>query len=125
MPGATRQAEPIVYQTKSVVQQIAISRGGNQNDQYLIFIDGNRDIFCAALKTDANFEIYKIGEVSRRKDAVLRTQKCEFSLLLLKALKYCRQCGAVKQTYWSVCMMTATAFGIVRAKLAWIQRSSR
>lgn len=63
MPGATRQTEPIVYQTKTVVQQIAVSRGGNQNDQYLIFIDGNRDIFCAALKTDANFEIYKIGEV--------------------------------------------------------------
>lgn len=62
MPGATRQAEPIVYQTKSVVQQIAVSRGGNQDDQYLIFIDANRDIFCATLKSDANFEIYKIGE---------------------------------------------------------------
>lgn len=43
----------------------------------------------------------------------------------MKALKYCRQCGAVRQTYWSVCTTTATAFGIVRARLAWIQRSSR
>lgn len=72
MPGATRQTEPIVYQTKTIVQQIAVNRGGNQNDQYLIFIDGNRDIFCAALKTDANFEIYKIGKYVYRHLRYLR-----------------------------------------------------
>lgn len=48
-----------------------------------------------------------------------------FSPLRSQALKYCRPCGAVTQTYWSVCMTIAIAFGIVRVKHAWIQRSLR
>lgn len=97
MPGATRQTEPIVYQTKTIVQQIAVSRGGNQNDQYLIFIDGNRDMFCAALKTDVNFEIYKIGEGARN----LCCLKSEWRLISghLQAHKYCPRCGVAKPTY--------------------------
>lgn len=61
MPSATRQTEPVVHQTKAIVQQIAVSRAGSLNDQYLVFIDSNRDLFCAPLKNDANFEIFKIG----------------------------------------------------------------
>lgn len=62
MPGATRQTEAIPYQTKSAVQQIAVSRAGNLSDQYLVFIDVNRDIFCTSLKSDGSPEIYKIGK---------------------------------------------------------------
>lgn len=50
-----------MFQTKTAVRQVAVSRSGNQSDQFLVFIDENRDIFCTALKNDGHFETYKIG----------------------------------------------------------------
>lgn len=61
MPGASRQNEVTTCHTKTTVQQIAVSRAGTIDDQYMVFIDTNRDIFCASLKNGSNFEIYKIG----------------------------------------------------------------
>lgn len=61
IPGASRQNEPTVCQTKTSVQQIAVSRAGAMQDQYLVFIDRNRDVYCTSLKADSNFEIFKIG----------------------------------------------------------------
>lgn len=61
IPGASRQNEASVCQTKTSVQQIAVTRAGMINDQYLVFVDSNRDMFCTSLKSDASFEIYKIG----------------------------------------------------------------
>lgn len=59
IPGASRQNEPSTCQTKTIVQQIAVSRAGSIDDQYLVFVDRNRDLFCTSLRT--NFEVYKIG----------------------------------------------------------------
>lgn len=62
VPGALRQTDAPVLQTKTNVQQIVVSRAGTASDQYLVYIDGNRDIFCVSLSSDSNFVIYKIGE---------------------------------------------------------------
>lgn len=61
VPGASRQNDAIVCQTKTSVQQLAASRAGSIEDQYVVFVDRNRDLFCTSLKTDSQFEIYKIG----------------------------------------------------------------
>lgn len=61
IPGASRQNEPSTCHTKTIVKQISVSRAGSIDDQYLVFVDRNRDLFCTSLKTDTSFEIYKIG----------------------------------------------------------------
>ncbi|XP_031630866.1 intraflagellar transport protein 80 homolog isoform X2 [Contarinia nasturtii] len=61
IPGASRQNDITTCHTKTTVQQIVVSRAGAINDQYMVFIDTNRDIFCTSLKNDSTFEIHKIG----------------------------------------------------------------
>lgn len=61
IPGASRQNEVTTCHTKTTVQQVAVTRAGAISDQYMVFIDGNRDIFCTSLKNGSNFEIHKIG----------------------------------------------------------------
>lgn len=63
IPGASRQNELITCHTKTTVQQVAVTRAGTINDQYMVFIDANRDIFCTSLKNGSNFDIYKIGKL--------------------------------------------------------------
>lgn len=43
------------------IKQIAVSRAGKYDDQYIVFIDANRDLFGAEIKNDSDFEIEKIG----------------------------------------------------------------
>lgn len=66
IPGASRQNDVTTCHTKATVNQIAVSRAGNLDDQYLIFIDGNRDIFCTSLRNGSNFVIHKIGKSAQR-----------------------------------------------------------
>lgn len=61
VPGASRQSEPNSIQTKMQIKQIAVSRAGKYDDQYIVFIDANRDLFGAEIKSDFDFEIEKIG----------------------------------------------------------------
>lgn len=61
MPGASRQTEPNSIQTKVQIKQIAVSRAGKQDDQYIVFIDNNRDLFGAEMRNDSEFEMEKIG----------------------------------------------------------------
>lgn len=61
VPGASRQTEPNSIQTKMQIKQIAVSRAGKQDDQYIVFIDNNRDLFGAEIRTDSEFEMEKIG----------------------------------------------------------------
>lgn len=62
IPGASRQNEVTTCHTKAAVNQIAVSRAGNLDDQYLVFVDNNRDIFCTSLRNGSNFVIHKIGK---------------------------------------------------------------
>lgn len=62
VPGASRQTEPNSIQTKMQIKQIAVSRAGKQDDQYIVFIDNNRDLFGAEIKNDSDIEMEKIGK---------------------------------------------------------------
>lgn len=62
--GASRQNESSNCQTKTIVQQIAVSHARSIDDQYLVFVDRNCDLYCTSLRTDSNFEIYKIGSLT-------------------------------------------------------------
>lgn len=121
MPGASRQNEVTTCHTKTTVQQIAVSRAGTIDDQYMVFIDTNRDIFCTSLKNGSNFEIYKIG---MRFDLILLMKNDKFSLKIdcVQELKYYQRCGQVSLTCWLGYMMYHTAYGIAQARLVWIQQ---
>lgn len=67
VPGALRQSDAPICQTKTTVQQIVVSRAGTLSDQYLVYIDTNRDIFCVSLSSDATYEIFKIGEAVKHR----------------------------------------------------------
>lgn len=64
VPGALRQTDAPICQTKTTVQQLVVSRAGTLSDQYLVYIDTNRDIFCVSLSSDASYEIFKIGKIA-------------------------------------------------------------
>lgn len=61
LPGASRQDEPFIIRSKTIVSKIAICRAGNPEDQYLAFIDVNNDLFVTNVRSGPDFEMYKIG----------------------------------------------------------------
>lgn len=64
MPGASRQSEATSIQHKINLTEISVCRAGTQEDQYVVFIDEHRDLYCATVKRIQNQddEIYKIGK---------------------------------------------------------------
>lgn len=66
MPGASRQNEATSIQHKINLTEISVCRAGNQEDQYIVFIDEHRDLFCATVKRvqSQDDEIYKIGKTN-------------------------------------------------------------
>lgn len=64
MPGATRQSDSQTIQNKVNIGQVYVSRAGNQDEQFLVFIDQNRDLFCTTAVTGSNVDIYKIGYIT-------------------------------------------------------------
>lgn len=65
MPGATRQTDSQTVQNKVNIGQVYVSRAGNQEEQFLVFIDVNRDLLCTtASNSSSSAEIYKIGLAS-------------------------------------------------------------
>lgn len=63
LPGASRQEEPYQIQNKSSLTEISLCRAGNSDDQYLVFIDKNRDLYITSVRSGPDFVIYKIGKV--------------------------------------------------------------
>lgn len=76
IPGATRHYEPFTLKSKTQITQIAACRAGTADDQFVIMIDSNRELFITETrnlngnternnKTGASLsgarEIYKIG----------------------------------------------------------------
>lgn len=47
VPSASRQHEPILIQSKIAVTRVAVSRAGHADHQCVVFVDANRDAFCA------------------------------------------------------------------------------
>lgn len=122
MPGASRQNEATTLQHKINLTEISVCRAGNQEDQYIVFIDEHRDLFCAAVKRIQNQDeqIYKIGTRNLQNFSVYVKQflKIEY---VLQVHKCSRVCGEVNQTFWLDCMMPVTVFGIVQERHAAIQ----
>lgn len=126
IPGASRQNEVTTCHTKTTVQQVAVTRAGAINDQYMVFIDANRDIFCTSLKNGSNFEIHKIGTAFRnvQLNCFALESKCLNKQLVSQVLKCFQQCGPPNRICSSDCMMLLTPFGIALAKHVRTQRWS-
>ncbi|XP_063699829.1 intraflagellar transport protein 80 homolog [Culicoides brevitarsis] len=62
LPGATRQDEPHVIKSKTAITELSVSRaGGSNEDQYLCYIDANRDLYIVAISSGPDFIVNKIG----------------------------------------------------------------
>ncbi|XP_034473971.1 intraflagellar transport protein 80 homolog [Drosophila innubila] len=75
IPGASRQYEPQSLRAKQQLAEIAACRAGNSDDQFIAFIDNNRELFISETRNlsggssngsndrliGATDEIYKIG----------------------------------------------------------------
>ncbi|KAH8248694.1 hypothetical protein KR032_002292 [Drosophila birchii] len=64
IPGASRQYDPHSLRAKQPLAEIAACRAGTPDDQFVAFIDSNRELFVSEsrnLSGERNDEIYKIG----------------------------------------------------------------
>lgn len=62
LPGASRQNEPISINSKTIITEIAVCRSGTPDEQYITFIDTNRELFIMSItKNDFEQSIHKIG----------------------------------------------------------------
>ncbi|XP_017088980.2 intraflagellar transport protein 80 homolog [Drosophila bipectinata] len=64
IPGASRQYEPHSLRAKQQLAEIAACRAGTPDDQFVSFIDTNRELFVSEsrnLNGERSDEIYKIG----------------------------------------------------------------
>ncbi|XP_055375927.1 intraflagellar transport protein 80 homolog [Condylostylus longicornis] len=61
MPGASRQVEPLAINTKTHVLEVATCRSGAPEDQYLVYIDVNRELFIISTKGGNDETPQKIG----------------------------------------------------------------
>lgn len=61
LPGATRQDEPHAIKSKTSILELAVCRAGNNDNQYLCFIDANRDLFLVSIASGPDFAVNKIG----------------------------------------------------------------
>lgn len=76
IPGATRQYEPFTLKAKTQISEIAACRAGTVDDQFVVMIDTNRELYItetrnlnsnnersniAGISGPTSGEIYKIG----------------------------------------------------------------
>lgn len=60
-PGASRQEEPYQIKHKQLVAEVSVCRSGTAEDQFLVFIDINRDLYLTSIRTGPEYSIHKIG----------------------------------------------------------------
>ncbi|BFF95724.1 intraflagellar transport protein 80 homolog [Drosophila madeirensis] len=64
MPGASRQYDPHSLKAKQQLAEIAACRAGTQDDQFVAFVDANRELYISEtrnLSGERQDEIHKIG----------------------------------------------------------------
>jgi intraflagellar transport protein 80 len=61
LPGASRQEDPYQVKHKQLITDISVNRAGSADDQYLVFIDSNRDLYLTAVRSGPDFSLHKIG----------------------------------------------------------------
>ena len=63
MPGVSRQEEPFTIHSKTQIIEISVCRAGDVDDQYLVFIDANHDLYLTSCRNGPEFPLYKIGTI--------------------------------------------------------------
>lgn len=61
LPGASRQEDAYQVKHKQLVTDICVNRAGTADDQYLVFIDTNRDLYLTSIRNGPDFSLHKIG----------------------------------------------------------------
>lgn len=61
LPGASRQDEPFTITSKTNIIEVALCRAGTSEDQFLVYIDMDRDLYLTNVRNSPDFTIYKIG----------------------------------------------------------------
>lgn len=61
LPGASRQEDPFQIRHKQVITDISVNRNGSFDDQYLVFIDSNRDLYLTSIRSGSDYNLHKIG----------------------------------------------------------------
>lgn len=67
IPGASRQYEPHTLRSKTQIAEISACRAGTVEDQFVVFIDNNRELYITESRNlngsdrSNGTEIYKIG----------------------------------------------------------------
>lgn len=65
IPGASRQYEPHSLRAKTQISEISACRAGTVDDQFVVFIDTNRELYITETRNlnggEHDGEIYKIG----------------------------------------------------------------
>ncbi|CAD7079958.1 unnamed protein product [Hermetia illucens] len=61
LPGASRQTEPSAIHSKTGINEIAVSRSGTPEDQYIVFLDVNRELYISPTQNGDDNSIHKIG----------------------------------------------------------------
>lgn len=63
VPGASRMNDPVAINNKTPIERIAVSRAGHADNQFIAFVDSNRELFCTnSLINAASVEMHKIGK---------------------------------------------------------------
>lgn len=61
LPGASRQEDANQMKHKQVINEVCVNRAGSAEDQYLVFIDSNRDLYLTAIRSGPDYGLHKIG----------------------------------------------------------------
>jgi intraflagellar transport protein 80 len=61
LPGASRQEDPYQIKHKQLITDICVNRIGNVDDQYLVLIDSNRDLYLTLIRNGNDYSLHKIG----------------------------------------------------------------
>lgn len=60
LPGASRQEDAYQVKHKQLITDICVNRAGSADDQYLVFIDSNRDLYLTSIR-NVDYTLHKIG----------------------------------------------------------------
>lgn len=74
LPGASRQEDAYQIKHKQLITDICVNRIGNVDDQYIVFIDTNRDLYLTVIRNgNSDYSLHKIGT---QVTAVLWSSEC-------------------------------------------------
>lgn len=61
LPGASRQEDASQVKHKQLITDVCVNRAGSADDQYLVFIDSNRDLYLTSIRNGPDYNLHKIG----------------------------------------------------------------